>query len=163
MRDGQGGLEPRACSLRPSSLPATASGCSSAANHPSTRSVSGTIQRRQQPLPPATTPVHRFRLSTDPHRALRPLAGLGSTLARPLMTACRGPSIAELEPSDSPSHGDSSCGGGSGALVLSAATTGCAPLIQCRRYVEEADLAGARCIRSIGAAATSRPRWCPNR
>jgi len=35
----------------------------------------GPVQRCQQPLPPATTPPHRFRLSTDPHRALRRLAG----------------------------------------------------------------------------------------
>jgi putative transposase len=35
----------------------------------------GTFQRRQQPLPSPSTPLHRFLLSINPHRALRRLAG----------------------------------------------------------------------------------------
>jgi transposase-like protein len=43
----------------------------------------GPVHRCQQPLPPATTPPHRFRLSTDPHRALRRLAGCPLGRVRP--------------------------------------------------------------------------------
>ena len=39
------------------------------------QAVPGNVQRRQQPLPSASTPPHRFLLSTNPHRALRRLAG----------------------------------------------------------------------------------------
>ena len=58
----------------------------------------GTVQRRQQPLPSASTSLHRFRLSTTPHRASRRLAGYhpGRAPMRPSRTNLLTPPAARL-------------------------------------------------------------------